>query len=152
MRALGSIHKNIMDTQESTIPLSEAILLGSTKHPQKFGGFITEKDGKVTETCALVAALDCIGIVDESVEKGQCIQAWKVFPILTKHVNGCPACGKRSTISLGFELIDLTEVAMIIPHLNDDHRWTRPQIAEWVKTVEQSLEVPMAEQPKTMVA
>jgi predicted nucleic-acid-binding protein len=36
----------------------------------------------------------------------------------------------------------------IVWHLNDKHKWTREQIAEWVETIEAQQEAKVAEQPE----
>lgn len=104
--------------------LSEAILLGSTMNPQAFGVY-EDPDG---HTCALGAALKAVGFVVHKVllpmdaMVNSTNLAW-LFPFL-HYYDACPGCGAANT------------VFNIIPHLNDDHKWTREQIAEWVATVE----------------
>ncbi len=137
MRAFGPGTVEKMVVKKSSLALSDAILLGSVKHPQKMDGFYTTNiAGQLTETCAIVAALDCIGVMEEVLQSGKSIQAWTIFPTLSQEVVGCPECHKTS-----HELVYLTEVATVILHLNDDHHWTRPRIAEWVKSIEDALDM-----------
>jgi hypothetical protein len=95
--------------------LSEAIRLGAMLKPQGFGGNTTGP--MATVTCALGAAY-------EAAEVAHCwIALSRRFPILMRiEWLVCPACDER--------------VETPIPHLNDDHRWTREQIADWVATIE----------------
>ena len=57
---------------------------------------------------------------------GAAIQACSgaAWPVLLTYAT-CPACGEKNP------------AGAIIMHLNDDHRWTREQIADWVQTVEE---------------
>lgn len=100
--------------------LSEAIRLGAMLHPQEFGAYKSD-----TGTCALGAAIEAaIGRVR--------ISPSPYFLLLERWpwINGellvvCPAMCQ----------IDMLVGSMII-HLNDDHRWPREQIADWVATIE----------------
>lgn len=99
--------------------LSEAIRLGSMLHPQNFGSgrryrnmrgqFSTPAHGMVDATCALMAA-------DEA-------GYWNIFA--NEHCETvCPVCAYANALP------------QMIAHLNDEHRWTREAIADWVETVE----------------
>lgn len=101
--------------------LSEAIRLGSMLYPQAFGE--TFKDGR---TCAMGAALAAIGAPMEFY--GTVVDH---FPVTTQHGMN-PVTGETCL------------VISIIRQLNDLSRWTRPQIADWVATIEPS-ETPSAE-------
>lgn len=100
--------------------LSEAIRLGAMLKPQGFGDDATERHA--TESCALGAAYDAA-----SVEPRAWHALLRAFPladvISARH---CPEC------QMWFW--------SVIPHLNDDHRWTREQTADWVETVERAQE------------
>lgn len=99
--------------------LSEAIRLGSMMKPQGFGTgavFAT-----VEASCALGAAADAAGIME--MRYAGAVDKW---PFLSA-VDQCPACSERT------RRVDLTW------HLNDVHRWSREQIADWVQTVEARL-------------
>jgi hypothetical protein len=103
--------------------LSEAIRLGSMIRPQGHGKLMS--DGR---TCAIGAAAESAGLsMDE--EKG-----WKrirsVWPLLDETANHpCPPppCHANDWV-----------IANVIVSLNDDARWTREQIADWVETLEQA--------------
>lgn len=92
--------------------LSEAIRLGAMMRPQVFGEYYV--DGG---SCAMGAACEAAGV------SGQQIQRYEMqWPDIINA--SCPACtGHRIWAST-------------IVHLNDDHRWTREQIADWVQTIE----------------
>jgi hypothetical protein len=96
--------------------------------PQAFGQY---DDG--VGTCALGAALDASGHLDDCIGD----VGW-FFPLVTVvDASPCPVFGcdhdanKYSTV----------------PHLNDDHRWTREQIADWVATIEAQHESAAAPPP-----
>lgn len=93
--------------------LSDAIRLGSMMKPQGYRALSSESG-----TCALGAALDAISQPDSA----PCYH----WPIVDDFVVGCPACLGITQTWLGF----------IIAHLNDDHRWTRERIADWIETLE----------------
>ena len=98
--------------------LSEAIRIGSKLHPQFFGqlrGWVGDRMG----TCVLAAAVDGLS----KAHNGDMLlhQAW---PIMLLRVS-CPACERP---------IDTIQHRMI--HLNDDHRWSRETIADWVEQFE----------------
>jgi hypothetical protein len=106
--------------------LSEAMRLGSMLRPQGFGRVLTH-DGK---SCALGAAYDAIGELRPSglmfKEIALIRDAW---PVLHQEAIQCPACAKTPRMDDGTFSGNIT-------HLNDDHRWTREQIADWVETLE----------------
>lgn len=95
--------------------LSEAIRLGAMLKPQGFDDYRTD-DGR---TCAVGAAQEAMGGAAAFV-------AWQQL----EHTVGghCPLCGLTKTED-GVRI-------NVVPHLNDCHRWTREQIADWVETVE----------------
>lgn len=93
--------------------LSEAIRLGAMLKPQAFGEYNTGNT-----TCALGAAMDASNL--------RCSEELHVLWSWIDGTAMCPACadGERH---IGH---------IIAAHLNDRHRWTREQIADWVATVE----------------
>lgn len=103
--------------------LSEAIRLGAMLKKQVVGS-----DG-THGSCALRAATDALGLHD-SVRSGLLDYSGLIerFSELLQHVH-CPGCA-----ALEDQLI------VTIFHLNDSHRWTREKIADFVETVERSLE------------
>jgi hypothetical protein len=102
--------------------LSDAIRLGAMLAPQGFNGY-QDAWGR---TCALGAALEAIGRLGAS---HRAYLSWaSLYPWLRGLPwRACPACA-------GY----LSEPGLIelIVHLNDTHRWTREQIADWVATIE----------------
>jgi len=95
--------------------LSDAILLGSLLRPQ---GFWRLWDGKTS--CALGAAYEAAGFFPELPVK-EVLDA--MFPLL-RASRRCPYCSY-------FEPVE-----SVLTHLNDMHKVTREQIAEWVATIE----------------
>lgn len=134
--------------------LSEAIRLGAMLKPQAIGKW----KGRVSKgwfgtqetTCALAAAHEAAGLAPIRRPKGSAViigarginegrrqvlsvESWVLPEMpsewLTWMVVPCPSM---------FDRCDLrnARLSRIIEHLNDDHRWTREQIADWVATVE----------------
>jgi hypothetical protein len=104
------------------VKLSEAIRLGSMLKPQAFETFF---DG--TGTCALGAACEAMGLVPDRWTLDALRAANDLLDLVTVTLlRGvpCPACP-----------VD-TKGTNLIPHLNDEHRWTREQIADFVETIE----------------
>ncbi len=94
--------------------LSEAIRLGAMLKPQGFGQYRAND-----ATCAVGAAMDGAG--------DSAFVAWQELERFLD--NRCPVC-------LCLVLTETGRGRNILPHLNDDHRWTREQIADWVATIE----------------
>ena len=94
----------------------EAMRLGAMLWPQ---AFLTanENGGK----CARLSALHAIG---KEWEDGFDVENTLAGPVV-----GCPSCNHITQIG---------SVAEIIVHLNDEHRWTREQIAEWLEPIEEA--------------
>jgi hypothetical protein len=122
---------------EANLKLSEAIRLGAMMTTQAFGEIETE-DG----TCALGAAVQAAGCPREMVtdfSRGlgtrpipPGAQAMLIYIPYNWHQlliqdEACPECGLRSPMSRQ------------IPHLNDEHRWTRERIADWIEPFEEKL-------------
>jgi hypothetical protein len=105
--------------------LSDAMRLGSMTGSQTIGAL-----ARGSSTCALGAAYVAAGLFTG----GRCTvplaDALKTFPALRTPVAKCPWCS----------FTDLDDVRDAIVHLNDFHMWTRERIADWVDTVERSLE------------
>lgn len=102
--------------------LSEAIRLGAMLKPQAFGGPADAPLQQQAATCALAAAAEALGLRMLNI-------FWKSWPWMW--VNDfdrqrvCPVCTS-----------DQCHPAGVIVHLNDVHRWTREQIANFVETFE----------------
>lgn len=107
--------------------LSEAIRLGSMLRPQGFGELCTERNGELA-TCALGAAEEAAaeqfsGASDDTEGEGD---VYTIFATTLDKKRACPAC----------KWVGRQAVKHTIVHLNDDHLWTREQIADWVATIE----------------
>ncbi len=94
--------------------LYEAIRLGSMLRPQTFNEYF----GADT-SCVLGAAIEGCGMT--------CPAMFSAFPILVQ-TEFCPACPKETSNS--------AHVNRVMIHLNDDHRWTRERIADFVASIE----------------
>lgn len=111
--------------------LSEAIRIGAMLKPQAFGGC------HVTgATCALGAAVEAIGAlrlcVNGYMPTDDAIAALATrWPYIDSVVSN-PITG------------DGGDLSFVIFELNDTHRWTRDQIADFVESIERSLEPSVA--------
>jgi hypothetical protein len=97
--------------------LADFIRAGSSRGPQCFGSYFDEKGG----SCALGAVYE--GVYHLPRQHGKLIpdHLERLFRCLDEVTKKCPqGCGKRLPLA-----------AMIV-HLNDDHRMSREQIAEWL--------------------
>jgi hypothetical protein len=107
--------------------LSDAILLGSTMKPQGFGALLADD-----KTCAMGAAYDAIGILDDVLAGRDYAERIAVvaphFPIVASRSQTYD-CPKRCCVHL-------CSIGAIAAHLNDHHAWTREQIAGWVASIE----------------
>lgn len=91
---------------------SQAVREGAKLKPQGFGDYQSH-DGK--HSCANTAALDAVG-------KYGLVDVTEAFPQLSSFDAQCPECGESD---------DFFVIAAM--HLNDRHRWTREQIADWAE-------------------
>ncbi len=100
--------------------LAGAILDGTERRPQQlFGGYF---DG-TRESDALGAAYEGIYRLPADATGIRPKGLYKFFDCLDNAVEPCPeGCRKRL-------LLD-----SLIVHLNDDHRWSRERIAQWLQT------------------
>jgi hypothetical protein len=113
------------------VKLSEAIRLGAMMKPQGFDG---TGNRECPRTCAFGAALDAVS--GENVAE--------IWPWLRTLFDPCPVCADVSRPSY-------YESFGVIPHLNNDHRWTREQIADWVAEIE-ARSTPVEAQPDAVSA
>lgn len=103
--------------------LSEAIRLGAMLRPQGFGRSYDKRNGG---TCAFGAACEACGIdVTDDKATGAAKLAWYGFYASLMGVP-CPVCNASGSVT--------------IPHLNDHHHWTRERIADWVESIENTLD------------
>jgi hypothetical protein len=99
--------------------LAEAMRQGMRRRgEQAFGEYF----GGSGRSCALGAAYDGMYLLPADPGKGRPQQLDRLFECLEGTVRRCPHAGCRKKLALG----------VIIVHLNDDHRWTREQIVEWL--------------------
>lgn len=107
--------------------LSEAIRMNGMMKPQGFG---SESARDTDAPCAIGGALQSIGRQTparfEASAFGGITTEWP----FVREVSSCPAC--FGDVCSG----RISSVVGIIWRLNDVHRWTRSQIADWVATVE----------------
>jgi hypothetical protein len=97
--------------------LADYIRVGSKRGHQCFGSYFDERGG----SCALGAVYE--GVYHLPREHGKLIpdHLERLFRCLDEVTKRCPqGCAKRLPL------------ASMIVHLNDDHRMTREQIAEWL--------------------
>ena len=92
--------------------LSEAIRLGALISSQVVGTFVRGK-----AACALGAAVVATGTTAPTLRATWDRWRW-AFAVTAP----CPVCN----------LDNGSSVFMLITHLNDDHRWSREQIANWL--------------------
>ena len=97
--------------------LAEFIRAGSSRGPQCFGSYFDEKGG----SCALGAVYEGVYHLPRNHGKLVPDHLERLFRCLDEVMKVCPSgCGKKLPL------------APMIVHLNDDHRLTREQIAEWL--------------------
>lgn len=120
--------------------LSEAIRLGAMLGPQVFGQLI---DPHITgSSCAVGAALRASGIIDDANFNRNEFPKWlELFPILAS-ISEEPF----DNFDWGFYSPCQRTVNTAIIRLNNSYRWKREQIADWVQSVEDSLEPVSQEQ------
>jgi hypothetical protein len=109
-----------------TMKLSEAILMNGMTKPQGFGG---ESFSSPDAPCALGGALQSVGrqLVGRLSVDVNYLAVGELWPWTRKEAF-CPMCADVDDLHVRF--------IAVIWHLNDEHRWTRAQIAEWVASVE----------------
>lgn len=115
---------------------SEAIRLGAMIRPQ---AFFTLFDLETQSSCALGAAAEAIGVLDLTAQNRFIENAKTLVPRewkWAKQTVECPECGTDwvSECFLG------SDVQGVLVHLNNDHRWTRERIADWVALLEEAHE------------
>lgn len=109
--------------------LSEAIRLGAMLRPQGIGTLNS------SGSCALGAAGEAIGAKCPQAMCGILPLLVARWPRLMSQMVTLP-CACRFDFPFGSAVL----------HLNDNHRWTREQIADWVETIE-----PQADESQTAV-
>lgn len=100
--------------------LSDAMRLGAMLRPQSFTSYFSY--GK---SCAMGAACEAVGINPLTIEGVEAMNT-RWAPIILAERFFFPPCGCNVIVS----------AFGAITHLNDEHKWTRERIADWVATVE----------------
>lgn len=100
--------------------LAEAIRAGADRRPeQAFGDYFHGRHA----SCALGAAYEGMYRLPDDMEGRRPTKDLEAyFDVLDGTVRACPGEHCKKVLTL----------AALIVHLNDDHRWTREQIAAWV--------------------
>lgn len=111
------------------LSLAEAIRVGAKTTRQTRNELYRTRYGVVGFTCAIGAAAHAV-CTEQIDPNAYGYRVEEVFPELNTIRNECPAC--RLNDSLYF----------LIVHLNDDHRWTREAIADFVDGL--TVEMPVA--------
>ncbi len=104
--------------------LSDAIKLGSTFLPQAFNAYFNYNEGDFTASCALGAAMHATGVDSDGFvffhtprialkRYAECLGSYQNCPD-----SNCP--------------MPPLPLQMVIAHLNDNHKWTREKIADWL--------------------
>lgn len=119
--------------------LSEAIRLGAMLRPlQAFDVLFNPETGA---TCAMGAAGEAVGVLDTSRRNAWKTDAKSKAPKEWRWVvkpASCPLCGDVFDMPVMFPRYKRDTQAVIV-HLNNDHRWTRERIADWVQGIEETL-------------
>jgi hypothetical protein len=105
-------------SKDDEAELAVAILTGAKRRPsQSFGSYFGPEGG----SCALGAAYEGVYLLPEDAHDAIPQRLERFFDCLENVSKKCPA-GCHKQIPIG---------AMIV-HLNDDHQWTREQVASWL--------------------
>lgn len=112
--------------------LSEAIREGAKLRPQAHHGMLLAGG-----TCAMGAAAEAIGFSTREIDYGCYFDLLDLYPYARTTETTCPvvSCGK----AWDFDNKSRTYLGQLIVHLNDDHRWTREAIADWLESEEEKL-------------
>ena len=106
-------------TRHDEIELAEAILTGIKRRPtQSFGSYFGPNGG----SCALGAAYEGVYLLPTDAHDAMPRRLDRFFDCLENTSRRCPA-GCKKQIPIG----------ALIVHLNDDHEWTREQVAAWLR-------------------
>jgi hypothetical protein len=111
--------------------LSEAIRLGSMLRKQGFGRlFVHAAEGDL-RSCALGAAEEALrgGAAYDWRHADKVGDVYTIYSELLDSRNSCPRCAER-------DVQYSAQTQAIVHHLNDDHRWTREAIADWLEALE----------------
>lgn len=104
--------------------LSGAIRTGSQIRPQAFGAYFRRENGALA-SCANGAAFEAVSGAPENDGAKIYKTLSNTFPVWDS-LSVYPPCGQH--------VRQLLRDAIM--HMNDEHNWTREQIADWVAEVE----------------
>lgn len=118
-----------MEIKTHYASFSEAIREGAKLRPQAFGRLFTAQ-----KSCALGAGVESLfGGLPPSAERYNCLhEMLRVYPYLIGVDADCP----RESLGCGHVGHPIHSQ---ISHLNDEHGWSREQIADWLETEEEKL-------------
>jgi hypothetical protein len=102
---------------------------------QLYGKLIDDRGG----SCAMGAACLAAGFISKESSLKYYSGVMVAWPWMDRTIS-CPSCGCEFRTSLG-----ATGVWSAVVHLNNNHRWLREQIADWVETIEQAHSQPAPE-------
>ena len=117
--------------------LSEAIRIGAERRPQCRDVFFNRIHGQLC-SCALGAAFEGGDLIDqEMLSRGivalhmELVSAFEGFELYSVNNSGmlpfpCPSFSCRERPA---------QLPEVIVHLNDEHNWTREQIADWLEEI-----------------
>ena len=108
----------VTELQSEQRELADYIRAGSTRGPQCFGSYFDEKGG----SCALGAVYDAFYHLPRQHGKLIPDHLERLFRCLDEVSKQCPHEGCKKRLPL----------APMLVHINDDHLWTREQIADWL--------------------
>lgn len=108
---------------------SDAIRAGAALRPQAFG-LLRRREA----TCAIAAGLDAMGDYDLICDREYNFvrRVREPFPYMKERAE-CPVAGCEQVPKR------LRDMIGVVVHLNDDHRWTREAIADWLRSEEDKL-------------
>lgn len=112
--------------------LSEVIRLGALLSPQVRNVLYTiDPNGEISGTCVVGAAMHAVGVLATGVrlKANNYILPFHIMGMITY----CPVDGCQ--LSDGAYRYR-SQIATIMVHLNDAHRWPREMIADWVEQIE----------------
>ena len=125
-----------MEIKKHFASYSGAIRAGASLRPQAFGKLFS--DGR---SCSIGSGIEAMGLATYA-EFADCpglgasdetyITLVETFPYLRKPISKCPT-GHTLDDDIAHDYYGM------IVHLNDDHTWSREQIADWLQAAEDRL-------------
>lgn len=113
----------MMKESERPMKLSAVIREGAKLHPQCFGSNFEYWEGHVTGSCAFGAAY--AALFPEAPNDAE-------IPDLEEALNTNLYVERENP-----ETSEMDELFNIITDLNDQHRWSREQIADWLESIDE---------------